>query len=214
MRVISRLSSSMLEVINRKWLRDRESGLYLLAGGKGHHSFADWTWTVDPAAGWASGSFQLSIVKFVSAPSSVQHIIRHLALEMTGIAVCDIASVSDLKEGRIVTQLNGDPSAANKEQRIIFGAEGDVTDPYRHEVIGWLDTIWGKLRITWWNSYNLLNQPKLAVREDRWIAGAWAEQAIVYQNRLAGVNNKCGLGAWSDIGFQNSNYWDDTEIWG
>ena len=211
MRVISKLPQG-LELINHRLLREPKSGLYLLSK-LNHHSFSDWTQTATPA-GWTYNRFELDPSKYVSAPSSVKMDIVHLTQEILGIAVCNIATVSDLKEGRIVTWIWRYTNPAQVQARIIFGAQGGVTDTFFYKSITAIESTWKKVRFTWWNSYDLFNVAKLATRIDTWDGSVWTNGAIIYINRLTGSINKCGIGQQANAMYRPIDWWDDTEIWG
>lgn len=218
MRIISDVKrlGAQLEIIDRKWLRERGSGLYLLAHSrrKLHHSTSDWDFL-----SYQGGTWTLSTAYYVSSPSCLKLRATYTVSGWSNsLAVCKIAGMTDLKEGRLVSQVYMEAIPTGS-----VGVDYDV--PFVYGVIDsqtfQLTTAdialeaWKKSRVTWWNSFDLQNVAKLATRLDTFVSGNWVTGSITYKSRLTGSVNGCGVAArYNKFSGSMEAYWDDTEIWG
>lgn len=184
-------------------------------------------------ADWDFGdaNWGLSAVQYVSAPTAITG-----ELPYCRRILCRVAESLVLPEGRIVTQLY---QADTYALQLVFrhqSALGDASlqDCYmasfpstgniwlRYRLTGatagidfWpvscTTNTWERWRLTWWNGVDMMNNPALAVRLERYEAGAWVSYGEIYDtnNRWKdSALNRCGLGILS------TNTWiDDTKIW-
>lgn len=172
-----------------------------------HHSVTDWDFYYFDNWG-ATPFWQLYTPFYVSAPSCLD--MRPAANGRNVYALSNLALTQDLKAGRIVDWLRRASGSLTKA-RIYIGVTGQgsvgiaIEPPqnianFRH------------YRISWWQGYNLQNQPATIVTEEEEIAGDWIPNPIAYYAPLTGSVNRIGVGGKSGS-FNRDNYHDDTEIW-
>lgn len=124
--------------------------------------------------------------------------------------LCKLAETLDLKEGRIITQSKS--MASLLPPRIVIGADNTLSQYQEYNLTQ--STTWTKHRLTWWNSFDLHNDPKIAVRLDYWDGANWVQISFGYYPRLTGGVNRVGVGTWTSTYWPNEGVnFDDTEIY-
>lgn len=76
---------------------------------------------------------------------------------------------------------------------------------------------WYKFRLTWWNAYDLQNNPTLAMEVEYWSGSAWISKGVAYDTYNLGLGsekNRVGVGGFNNAGQDTyDTCHDDTEIW-
>jgi hypothetical protein len=197
--------------------------LWLPRKVKAHYSTSDWD--------FGSTQWALDTVDYVSSPSSI---------EGTGPSICDIlcriATTLCLPQGAIITQvLSGFDSvpclifrsqaaldtADNENDYVLKLFNSETVKLYRRvatiaTLIGafsyTMPTSWTKVKVIWWNSYNLQNVACLAVRFLVYESGDFVQKG----DDLYDTDNGWAASSVNRVGVEvnwSTGNFDDTEIW-
>lgn len=190
---------------------------------KRHYSTTDWDFENTQ---WILSS---------DTPSGTGYSLQHNGADDTDL-LCRESTTQNIGQGRLVTWFkridisgctfffgadpalgSADLSAADyykvyiyQNGAIAYHFTDGVQDWTDSVVIGSTDRTWEKFRVTWWNSYNLQNNPAIAIQIGKWSGSAWSDGAILYDTtiaHMAGNTKRVG------IGLTGLAYYDDTEIW-
>ncbi len=175
-----------------------------------HHSTSDWLFVLDPPEN--NGSWTLSTSEYISAPSSVE--ITNGAIPLgfrLHAALLNITDSQDIKEGQIITYYKLATSSNTRRPNIVIGALADLS-AYQYHGIG-SHTDWTRVKFKWWNSYNLLNEEKLACQYSYWSVDHWIDADVYYVERLSGGVNLCGVAASCPYRYYAQVKYDDTEVY-
>lgn len=171
------------------------------------HSLSDWDFY--QVVGWAPlSNYELYLADFVSPPSS-------LIMWQTGAggyyyALSKLSQAQDLKAGRIVNwSYRGNYPLT--ESNVYFGVTGPGSLGIRVELWG-ANPPFLRRRVTWWQGFNLLNEPATLYFASTWDGSNWTDGSIAYADPMTGPVNRVGIGGFSPSIARWSVH-DDTEIW-
>lgn len=193
---------------------------------------ATWQWM------FTSADWILDVAQFISAPTSIRY-----QTTPNFWLFSLYRGVMNAPEGRVVTHFRANP-AAFARCNVFFRTQHAIGNPIMplgywievlptqilllrrivggpgYDTLGFwtlntFDNWWYQIRVTFWQAYNLNNQPTFRIRFERWEAGAWVSYGNIDDdnNYFADSSmNMMGVGA-RVIGPGRWLWHDDTEIW-
>lgn len=188
----------------------------------GHHSFADWE-TFNVSGAVYQGSVYLSNSVYKTPPASL---VMTLGSDPNhgdhAFMACKLPETIDILQGMITTwakvQGQSGPNINPPKVRFGIGPLGDMPK-FTAQFNLAINADWKRMRILWFNTWDVYENPKLSLRIDTWDGSQWIPGDITQSSvpRLVadGTNRVIlyGQNNWSWYGYSFNIYFDETEIW-
>lgn len=178
-----------------------------------HHSISQWAHTAYPAAGWAVWTWELSVEEFITAPSSLLSHQRNIVDNWCHFTVYAGPGYWSIPEGQIDTYLQVQNTSVDCYSGILFGCSLYTPGNFQYSILQTDVCPWKRFRVTWWNSYNLLNEAKLAIKKEYWDTDHWVDLGVTYGDRWVAGKWVCGFLHGANVGHIMRDFWDETFIY-